>query len=476
MSKLYWNKLLTSKTARIRNESSDIDARNAFEKDYDRIISNSSFRRLQDKSQVFPLERNDYIRTRLTHSIEVSSIAKSIGISIEKKILNKIQQDFDNYNKENNQQDKIEYKIGTVPTILSCTGLIHDIGNPPFGHAGEKIIQDKFKSFFDSVNCEYSLDDKMRNTFINFDGNPQTLRVITYLQSIKDCNGLNITYATLASSIKYPTSLIDPNFKKIGYFYSEEDIINNIFNETGLIINNKKVRHPLSFLLEAADDISYSIADIEDGIKKNIFSIDEIYNLKSLKRYNDVKLIKKNKDYHIKNNAIIDLKIFIQGKMIESIVSLFEKNYDKIMNGEYNKELLKDKNSECYELRNELYNLAKERIFVNQDIYKVEVSGVKAISNIIDLFLNEFSKCEFKDEILKSLKNNTKIINKIYNLVSENYRVMYEKKIKELMKSGKIDNKIFYYYTFLLITDYISGMTDSYCINLFRKLNGIDLY
>lgn len=471
MCKLSWCKLLTSKTDRPRKKSSEIDARNDFEKDYDRIISNSSFRRLQDKAQVFPLERNDYIRTRLTHSIEVSSIAKSIGISIEEKILAKIIKDF------NDDPNNIKYKIGTLPTILSCVGLIHDIGNPPFGHAGEKIIQDKFKSFFDYKKKQYFLDEKIFNTFINFDGNPQTFRVITYLQSIKDDKGLNLTYATLASSIKYPTNSINQNFKKIGYFYSEENIINNIFNETGLIIDGNKVRHPLSFLLEAADDISYSIADIEDGIKKNLFNIDEIYSLKSLKKYDeDIKLIKENENYHIKNNAIIDLKILIQGKMIESVIKLFEQNYDKIMNGEYKNELLKDKDCECYCLREELYNLAKERIFINPDIYKVEISGTKAISNIIDLFLNEFSKCEFKDEILKSLRNNTKITNKIYNLVSENYRVIYEKKIKELMIDYKIEDKMFYYYTFLLITDYVSGMTDSYCINLFRKLNGIDLY
>lgn len=443
MYKLSWYKLLTSKTDRPRKESSKIDARNDFEKDYDRIISNSSFRRLQDKAQVFPLERNDYIRTRLTHSIEVSSIAKSIGISMEKKILDKIQKDFNDENKKNSDDNKIKYKVGSIPTILSCAGLIHDIGNPPFGHAGEKIIQDKFKSFFNEEKNKGLLDDEMISTFINFDGNPQTLRVITYLQSIKDDKGLNLTYATLASSIKYPTNLIDSNFKKIGYFYSEKNTINNIFNETGLIIDGIKFRHPLSFLLEAADDISYSIADIEDGIKKNLFNIDEIYSLKSLKKYDeDIKLIKENENYHIKNNAIIDLKILIQGKMIESVIKLFEQNYDKIMNGEYKNELLKDKDCECYCLREELYNLAKERIFINPDIYKVEISGTKAISNIIDLFLKEFSKYEFQEEILESLKKNSKITNKIYNLVSENYRVMYEKKIKKIIISNKINNKI----------------------------------
>ncbi len=264
-----WDLLLSEKRFRIKTQTIVSDGRNPFENDYGRLVSSAPIRRLQDKTQVFPLEQSDFIRTRLTHSLEVSYIASSIGQSIENWLI------------EIGEID--EKKRGYLSSLLRVSGLVHDLGNPPFGHFGEEAIKKFFKDYFSSD--EYKkyeklnqkdvanpiLSDREKADFENFDGNVQTLRVLSKLNYFGDEYGYNLTYSSLSSIIKYPTNSLTGNKgdseslneKKFGYFITEEDTYNEL--NTYLCLNHN--RHPAVYLMEAADDIAYSAADIEYGTK-----------------------------------------------------------------------------------------------------------------------------------------------------------------------------------------------------------------
>jgi dGTPase len=248
------------------------DLRSEFEKDYHRIIGSASFRRLQDKTQVFPLDKSDFIRTRLTHSLEVSSFAKSLGQNIAQYIL-----------KNEKGEDFTLQTQSDICDILQCAGLIHDIGNPPFGHFGEEAIRDWFLKKLDRVTCggvpvPSLLTEQMLQDLYHFEGNAQALRLVSRLHFLVNEYGMNLTYGLLNTIIKYPVGStgINPKSgnikdKKMGYFHSEESLYRDIVKET----TAADVRHPLTFILEAADDIAYRTADIEDAFKKGCISYRE---------------------------------------------------------------------------------------------------------------------------------------------------------------------------------------------------------
>ena len=267
-----WNQLLCEERQRTHSTSNTSDNRNEFQKDYHRIICSASFRRLQDKTQVFPLDKSDFVRTRLTHSLEVSSFAKSLGQMAFQYLINS--ERYDDINsaiKEN------------CCSILECAGLLHDIGNPPFGHFGEESIRNWFKENigklkYNEKTVKDYLDEQMVTDLLNFEGNAQALRLLTKLHFLVDENGMNLTYALLNTLIKYPVSSTeidkkseDIKYHKMGYYFAEKDLFEKITNSTGAV----GCRYPLTFLLEAADDIAYKTADIEDAVKKGIIS----YNL-----------------------------------------------------------------------------------------------------------------------------------------------------------------------------------------------------
>ena len=269
-----WKNILCEDRIRQFSKStSSRDLRTEFEKDYHRIISSAAFRRLQDKTQVFPLDKNDYVRTRLTHSLEVSSFARSLGQSVGQSIINnKLSKDFSYEQRE------------SISDILECAGLIHDIGNPPFGHFGESAIQDWCKNNFVKLTFKEKkideiLSDEQKNDFYHFEGNAQALRVVSKLHFLVDENGMNLTKALLSTIIKYPVNStgIDKysgniRTKKMGYFDADKDIFENVDASVGSNGN----RNPLTYLLEAADDIAYLTADIEDSLKKGMISLDTL--------------------------------------------------------------------------------------------------------------------------------------------------------------------------------------------------------
>lgn len=453
-----WNKLLCEKRFKqSSNEAYEFDERNEFDKDYSRIISSSSFRRLQDKTQVYPLKRGDFVRTRLTHSLEVSHIASSIGKSIEK------------YLRRGDQK---------ISSLLSVTGLIHDLGNPPFGHSGEYIIQDFFKEYLKKSGYDNILTNIQKEDLLCFDGNVQTFRILRKLQYLGDKDSYNLTYATLATIMKYPTNSVEGNKKdkgklierKFGYFDSEKSDYDKIFEEMGI----KGKRHPITFLLEAADDIAYCVADIEDGVQKKFITLQDLKNMlkKIGRKFLEVQeLLEKIKEYEEKNKEIENsslfekivvqkIKIYIQGKMIQEVIKSFIKNEEFILNGDFNKELLDD--GAYKEIKDGLKNLAKNKIFQSKERVFTDILAAKVLRKLLNIFIEGMIDWLNNGEEASLTSRNIRV------LISENYIINYESELKECKNKG---DEI--YTTLKLCIDFISGMTDQFAVDLYKKLQGI---
>lgn len=447
-----WKLLLGNKRLREKTKTTPSDGRNPFENDYGRLISSAPIRRLQDKTQVFPLEKSDYIRTRLTHSLEVSYIASSIGQSVEKYLLEK---------------NEIEYNLkGCLSSLLRVAGLVHDLGNPPFGHFGEEAVKKFFKDYFEKNN-HTGLTDLEKADFINFDGNVQTLRILSKLHYFGDSFGYNLTLSSLASIIKYPTNSVDGNKKpwteiakkKFGYFATETSTYKEINNY--LKLENR--RSPIVYLLEAADDIAYSAADIEDGVKLGIISIHQIESIfKENLNYNKDKIINglreiKNKFNNIDDSLIVQkFRILTQQVMIEKIIEAFEENYDEIMEGKLQNELIDV--SKAKDIR-QSYKKLQSVVFNNKSILKKEIAGWEAIYGLLSIFVKASKNNNFK-----SSGNNYE--SRLYNIISKSHRTVYE----DVEKYSNDEYK-----KLQLIVDYITGMTDTYAIDLFQELKGIKL-
>lgn len=465
-----WNQLLNGERRR-SSKSSGAGTRSEFQKDYHRIIVSSAFRRLQDKTQVFPLEKSDFIRTRLTHSLEVSSIAKSLGQAVCKRLNNL------GINDLSSSQET------DISDILLSAGLLHDIGNPPFGHFGELVIQEWFKKNlnkleYNNLTIDSYLDKQMLNDLKNFEGNAQSLRIVTKLHSLIDLNGMNLTKGLLCTIVKYPCSSTEKKttdsiiHKKMGYYYSEKDVFTDIVNSTGL--NNS--RHPLTFLLEAADDISYLTADVEDASKKRLINVYKIFETtKEIKiKYegDEVKYLDQAIDqlkYFLEINsdksaqeliAIQNWIIYIQGLLINCVVFSFTKNYSDIMHGNYNEDLFEGTYGKgLVEL---LKKLAIKYIFNDVEIQKLEIAAEKIIGNLLSIFIPSIIKYDTETEM-------TGFDKRVLNLISKSYLSVYNEVSANVSEMEKL------YLRLLLVTDFISGMTDSYAKNLYKELNGLDL-
>jgi len=466
-----WNQLLCGDRIRSYSKStSSRDLRTEFEKDYHRIISSAAFRRLQDKTQVFPLDKSDYIRTRLTHSLEVSSFAKSLGQSVGTRIIEeRLDPDFGYQQKED------------ICTILQCAGLIHDIGNPPFGHFGETAIQDWCRNNFDDIEYKGKkivdiLTEQQLADFYNFEGNTQALRVVTKLHFLVDEHGMNLTKALLGTIIKYPVASTeidkkcgDIKRKKMGYFAADADNFNDIQNSLGL----NGARSPLTFLLEAADDIAYKTADIEDSLKKGCISYDMLLDelneagkkcedsslydgLIDTLKYKYEKAIAagyEEPDVYAVQNWVIN----VQGRVLHQVTDSFIEHYDEIMNGSYRHDLFYQ--TEAEQIMDVLGYIAYKYAFISKPIYKLEIAADTIFKFLLERFMN--SAVYYDTDVKMPL-----IGEKVIALVSEDYKRIYHTFAKDENEANKL------YLRLLLVTDYICGMTDSFAKNLFQELNG----
>ncbi len=466
-----WDEILSAKRHRESPGTSRTreDLRNEFEKDYHRIIGSASFRRLQDKTQVFPLDKSDFIRTRLTHSLEVSSYGKSLGQNIGEYIINYIKDPgFTWKHKEE------------ICNILECAGLIHDIGNPPFGHFGEVVIREWFqknlpKMMFKGESIERLLTEQMKEDFYHFEGNAQALRLVTKLHYLVDENGMNLTYALLNTIIKYPVSSIEINpssgnikDKKMGYYYADEEIFKAVVEET----KTAGKRHPLTFILEAADDIAYKTADIEDAFVKGFISYEQLREeLRLLQNSNSqnpfLPLEKLEHKYqsglkrNVKNPeeyAVKNWIIQVQGFLINCATYGFTSNYKAIMEGTYDKDVFCGTYAES--LMKLLGDLAYRKVFATPTIYKMEMTE----SVILNFLMDRFVQAVLYYDTEQSL---SEIDKRLISFISENYKSAYHHQAQGKSEEEKL------YLRLLLVTDYICGMTDSYAKRLYQELNGI---
>ncbi|WP_082673016.1 deoxyguanosinetriphosphate triphosphohydrolase [Paenibacillus senegalimassiliensis] len=468
-----WRKLLNSKRVRKSESLYPKLHRNEFDKDYERIVYSSSLRRLQDKAQVFPLQENDFTRTRLTHSLEVASLGRSIAWEIAVWLLDekKVFKDF--------------WKAKELASLVEVTCLVHDLGNPPFGHYGEDIIRNWFQNWFQSdtfkeiekkyiENGDIPLNEQQMNDFKLYEGNAQAIRILSKLQFLNDQFGANFTLGSLATLMKYPWASdheLAISKKKFGYFYSERELFDKLNKEVGI----GEQRHPATYLLEAADDIAYLSADIEDGVKKGSVPWDEIYadTIKEFfkknypKQYENLETNKikalKNKVPDKKLVGVQNFKVVAQGIMINAVVESFKDNYDSIMEGTFEGDLLEK--SSAKELKRILKNISIEYCYKNSEVLTLELVGDRVLTDLLNLFVNavvnidEKPKAKLREE-------------KIYHLISANFK--HIQTLKDGVPTLEID-QLSLYMRLLLVTDFISGMTDSYAVNLHQQLMGIKL-
>ena len=472
-----WEQLLSTKRSRGSSNKNkylkNTDLRSEFEKDYHRIIGSASFRRLQDRTQVFPLDKSDFIRTRLTHSLEVSSFAKSLGQNIGENILL--------YKKDPGFTPRMKEDICS---ILQCAGLIHDIGNPPFGHFGELAIREWFERNLPALKfhgepIDQILTERMREDLYHFEGNAQALRLVSKLHFLVDEHGMNLTYALLNTIVKYPVASdeIDPKSgnikdKKLGYYLADENIFREIQEATGT--NGR--RHPLTFILEAADDIAYKTADIEDAFIKGFISYQKLleeltelqvmYGKSDANAFNPARLLDelylRGKDKHVEDPeeyAIKNWIVRVQGFLINCATYGFTSNYNEIMAGRYEHDLFYHTFAE--KLMDMLGDLAFREVFTSDTIYRMEVAEATMIDYLMDRFVSAVIKYDDKEEKMGTLDI------RMVSFISSNYKNAYH-----FQAQGKSDEERLYL-RLLLVTDYICGMTDSYAKRLYQELKAI---
>ncbi|HEO65646.1 MAG TPA: dNTP triphosphohydrolase, partial [Spirochaetes bacterium] len=442
---LTWDKLLNQTRRKDLHKPSKRSGsgvgRTESERDYDRILFATPTRRLSDKTQVFPMEENDSVRTRLTHSHEVSNLARSIGVRLAFEHADEV---------FGPEHDSLQVKRN-VPSLLAAVGLAHDLGNPPFGHQGEIAIQQWFSENFE--------DGKVDVDFLQFDGNAQTFRLLTRLQILNDKFGLNLTLGTLASLIKYPSiygGVEKGGYKKFGIFNSEKKIIEEVWEHTGL---GAGIRHPLAYVMEACDDIAYSIIDAEDTIKKGYASFYDLmdylktYN-KTDKKIREVVKAAWNENRKFKKDSLssrelndVSMQMFRVNAirvMVESATDSFSQNVSKMMDGSIEKGFELIKNSDCALLCKATKEFDCRHGFINKEVLRLELQGNNYIKNTMSMLWTAIDKDGFH--------NDNPFEKFSFGSISENYRRVYEDTDKSTYAKCQ------------LLCDVISGMTESYLI------------
>ena len=439
-----WEKLLSGKRVGMEQYHERKHDRTNFQRDYDRLIFSSPFRRLQNKTQVFPLPGSIFVHNRLTHSLEVSCVGRSLGSNVARDL-------------------SVRYPDGAllfdeIDAIVAAACLAHDLGNPPFGHSGESAMG----TFFEKGNGK-SLESDVRDEggrwedFVYFEGNANAIRLLTHQFLGRREGGFAMTYATLSSITKYPYSSLFCSAnekKKFGFFQSEESIYRTIAQELGIpvVVDSplKYMRHPLVYLVEAADDICYQIMDIEDSHKLRILTTDQTIGL--LMNYFDEKG-KQRVDKVLKivsdpNEQIAYLRSAVIGILVDECSQVFSDNEQAIMNDTFNTPLINkmgERVAKAYQICSEL---AFEKIYRSKEVMEVELVGLRIITVLLEEFITavtEKRRSRYSELLLKRVSN------------------QYEIEAKSTY--GKI----------LAVLDYISGMTDVFALDLYKRITGMNI-
>jgi len=429
--------------------------RSEFTRDYDKIIFMSAFRRLQNKTQVFPLPGNVFVHNRLTHSLEVASVGRSIGAFIGTEIANRY--------KDTLTEDEANFYIFELMGVIASACLAHDVGNPAFGHSGEKAISNYFISHADKqlngVTLRSHFTEGQWSDLVNFEGNANAFRLLTRKFKGKLDGGQRLMYLTLASIIKYPCSAmqVDPDIlhrKKYGYFLSDEKAFREVMDEFS--DGNKPTeyfRHPFVYLVEAADDICYRIIDLEDAHRIGILPRETIEGL-LLKLLHDLRgdqsrtreILGRLKD---DNEAISYLRAKSINALVEKVTSVFLENSNAILSGTFNSSLMDEVENTCPSLV-EIKEISVRRIYNHPSVIEVELAGYNVMSELLSVFV----------EAVLTVKRSP-LQKKCIQLISEQYNLSAE----------MVDP----YEKTMGVLDFVSGMTDGYATELYRKIKGIDI-
>lgn len=438
---------------RTGNHVQNIVSRTDFQRDFDRIIFSSAFRRLQNKTQVFPLPGSVFVHNRLTHSLEVSSVGRSLGSLAGEFIV----QNFENELTE----DSKNFYLYNLNNVIAAACLCHDIGNPAFGHSGEDAIA----SFFEKNESELKpkFTEKEWADLVNFEGNANAIRILTHKQTGKDEGGTQLTYTTLASIAKYPCEAIAKkkghvNRKKFGFFQSEKQTFLNIANATKMIVESEEPsifkRHPFVWLVEAADDICYNIIDMEDAHRLGIISTADCENLfmdliKSVNEKDAKRSAEKLLLFSNKNERISYLRAKVINALINKSTELYQQHFSEIIDGTLNKALLDIFKSESESFQ-EVERFSIEKIYGHRSVVEIENAGYNVMYELLNHFIPPIIK-------------------------EKSERKGFEKKALQLIPSQFIYEEGTVYEKVLGVLDFVSGMTDNFATDLYRKIKGIDI-
>lgn len=477
-----WEQLLSTQKLAEEKKAPEVFDRfpiNAFEKDYAQLVTGAAFRRLQDKTQVFPLDKGDFVRTRLTHSIEVSTVARQLGLMLTN--------DQGQYRREELARYRQE-----IPPILMCAALLHDLGNPPFGHFGEALIGEWFRSALDRIDYKGGslrswLTPQMAADLENFEGNAQALRMLTKARHRGD---MNLSMAVMATLLKYPTDSLSfdhdhPDIKKhkLGYYAAEQAVFTTIVDTLGMHDPEGNVcRHPLTYLMEAADDIAYATADLEDALNKNLFTLDVFidyyrgcYDPKDIRDHEPLdytqrmiqQLVDMRGDHPTPES---DARVFrswlaeLRSWLMYTAVYRFLRSYDEIMAGTFREDLFYDTNHSV--TLKILKKIMAEFAYDSVGILRLELAAESVVTFLLDKFVHAVLYCDKAYQDAEAHKPRSVDQKYLYELPTD-YQTDYAN-----TRTG--DEGTDLYLRILMATDFLSGMTDTFARTLYRQANGID--
>ena len=440
-----WKQLISNKRFGQEHKHAERhDDRSEFKRDYDRLIFSSAFRRLQNKTQVFPLPGSIFVHNRLTHSLEVASVGMSIGNDISRRVIQKRPE----------LKDTLVEEIGT---IVSAACLAHDLGNPPFGHSGEKAIQ-TFFSEGPGQKIKSMVSSEFWDDITHFEGNANAFRILTHRFKGRRQGGFVMTYSMLASIVKYPfASCLAGNHGKFGFFASEAESYRKIADELGIFCKSapgeplKYARHPLVYMVEAADDICYEIMDIEDSHKLKILSFAETEHL--LLSFFDEEIQQKIRQRIIdeeltdENEKVVYMRASVIGKLENECVAAFLVHEEEILAGTFEGSLIDHISERQKKTYKECEKISYSKIYQSKPVLDIELSGYQIMATLMEVFI-------------EAAVNPSRFYSKqLLRRVSSQYDIENENLEERIMA----------------VIDYISGMTDIYALDIYQKINGISL-
>ena len=440
-----WKQLISNKRFGQEHKHAERhDDRSEFKRDYDRLIFSSAFRRLQNKTQVFPLPGSIFVHNRLTHSLEVASVGMSIGNDISRRVIQK-------------RPELKETLVEELGTIVSAACLAHDLGNPPFGHSGEKAIQ-TFFSEGPGQKIKSMVSSEFWDDITHFEGNANAFRILTHRFKGRRQGGFVMTYSMLASIVKYPfASSLAGNHGKFGFFASEAESYRKIADELGIFCKSapgeplKYARHPLVYMVEAADDICYEIMDIEDSHKLKILSFAETEHL--LLSFFDEEIQQKIRQRIIdeeltdENEKVVYMRASVIGKLENECVAAFRAHEEEILAGTFEGSLIDHISERQKKAYKECEKISYSKIYQSKPVLDIELSGYKIMATLMEVFV---------EAAVNPSRFNSK---QLLRRVSSQYDIENENLEERIMA----------------VIDYISGMTDIYALDIYQKINGISL-